>query len=284
MSVRATPEAATSLSRVFLLGCPRSGTTLLQALLAAHPDIASFPESHIFLGGHRLRARVAPGLVTRRKLKRFARAVGAYPPHMRRRLGLHSEGYRLDLIDLLDRLTVEQGRRVWIEKTPNHVLEIPEIRALVPSSRFVHLIRDGRAVVASLYEVTRAHPKLWGGVYEIARCVDEWNKAILASSEAIGSGEDGIVVDYGALTEDPGPELRRLCEFLALEYEPEMLAAYATTTRTIVGSKEKWKQRVSDPIRDNGMEKYNAIFSAQEQKFIEEALVAVPANIRPAQA
>ncbi|MEQ8960988.1 MAG: sulfotransferase [Coleofasciculus sp. C2-GNP5-27] len=34
--------------RIFLVGCPRSGTTLLQSLLAAHPQIASFPESHFF--------------------------------------------------------------------------------------------------------------------------------------------------------------------------------------------------------------------------------------------
>ena len=34
--------------RIFLVGCPRSGTTLLQSLLAAHPDITSFPESHFF--------------------------------------------------------------------------------------------------------------------------------------------------------------------------------------------------------------------------------------------
>ncbi|MGL4503377.1 MAG: sulfotransferase family protein, partial [Planktothrix sp.] len=35
-------------NRIFLVGCPRSGTTLLQSLLAAHPQIASFPESHFF--------------------------------------------------------------------------------------------------------------------------------------------------------------------------------------------------------------------------------------------
>jgi hypothetical protein len=36
-------------TRLFLVGCPRSGTTLLQSLLAAHPQIASFPESHFLL-------------------------------------------------------------------------------------------------------------------------------------------------------------------------------------------------------------------------------------------
>ena len=36
------------LSRIFLVGCPRSGTTLTQSLLAAHPMVASFPESHFF--------------------------------------------------------------------------------------------------------------------------------------------------------------------------------------------------------------------------------------------
>ena len=34
--------------RIFIVGCPRSGTTLLQSLLAAHPQIHSFPETHFF--------------------------------------------------------------------------------------------------------------------------------------------------------------------------------------------------------------------------------------------
>lgn len=277
-SVSAPLGGSSDVSRVFLVGCPRSGTTLLQALLTAHSDIASFPESHIFLRGHRLRARLAPGLVTRRNLVRFAHSMDVKTPYMRRKLSFRSESYQQDLIAMLDTLTLEQGRHLWVEKTPNHVLSIPAIRMLVPSCRFIHLIRDGRAVVASLYEVTRTHASVWGGSYGLERCITEWNSAIIASSVAMESG-DGISVCYQKLTRNPTSELVRICEFLGVEYQSEMLATYSDVTSLIVNSNEGWKSRVDDPIRDNGLQKYHDIFTSKEQEMIGRSLIALPENL-----
>jgi hypothetical protein len=280
-STAVAPTARGDLSRVFLVGCPRSGTTLLQALLGAHNDIASFPESHVFLKGHRLRARLAPGLVARKHLDRFAREVQAGPLYKRRRLSLRRRTYRLDLINLLDELTRERQKRLWIEKTPNHVLAIPEIRELAPSSKFIHLIRDGRAVVASLYEATRTqHASLWGGSYAIERCISEWNHAIAASSKAMDTGDDGIVVDYETLTAEPASEVQRLCKFLAVTYEPQMLTAYSGVSSAIVNPEEEWKNRLNDPIHDAGLDKYRQLFSTEQQELIESSLVPLPANLR----
>jgi hypothetical protein len=197
---------------------------------------------------------------------------------MKRRLSLRSESYQQDLIAMLDELTLKQGRHLWVEKTPNHVLYIPTIRMVVPSCRFIHLIRDGRAVVASLYEVTRSHANIWGGSYGLERCVAEWNNAIVASSVAMEGG-DGISVCYGKLTRDPASELLRICEFLGVEYQSEMLAGYSNVTRLIVNSDEEWKSRVDHPIRDNGLQKYYDLFTSREQDMIERSLIAVPKNL-----
>ncbi len=280
-NIGAAPDASCDPLRVFLVGCPRSGTTLLQALLGAHKDIASFPESHIFTKGRM--ARLAPGLVARRNLETFTRAVEANSLYGRRKLALRSQTYQLDLIHLLDKLTVERQKRVWIEKTPEHVLFIPKIRMLAPTSKFIHLIRDGRAVVASLYEVTRTHADVWGRPWRrpmgLEQCIAEWNRAIAASSAAMDTGSDGIVIDYKTLTTDPALELQRLCEFLALSYEPQMLTAYATVTSSIVNSDEEWKSRVSDRIRDNGLQKFHQLFSSEQQALIEGSLAHLPANL-----
>jgi hypothetical protein len=275
-----TVASDNGLTRVFLVGCPRSGTTLLQALLGAHKEIASFPESHVFLEGHRLRARLAPGLVARKHLARFARDVQAGALYRPRRLALRPQTYQLDLIRLLDELTHEHKKRLWIEKTPNHVLAIPEIRRLAPSSKFIHLIRDGRAVVASLYEVTRKHADLWGGSYEIERCVTEWNRAVAASSAAIDTGDDGIVVAYETLTANPASEVQRLCKFLGVDYEPQMLTAYAGVTSSIVNPDEDWKSRLADPINDTGLQKYHQLFSTGQRKLVERSLAPLPPNLR----
>jgi hypothetical protein len=275
------PEQSPGPSRVFLVGCPRSGTTLLQALLGAHKDIASFPESHIFTQG-RL-ARLVPGWIARRNLERFARAVEAGSIYTRRRFALRPQEYRLDLFCILDKLTLERQKRLWVEKTPEHVLFIPEIRALAPHSKFIHIIRDGRAVVASLFEVTRTHADVWGrpwrGPMSLERCIDAWNSSVTASSIAMDTGSDGIVVNYERLTTDPALELQRLCEFLALSYEPQMLTAYTTVTSSIVNSDEEWKGRVSNRIHDNGLQKYRQLFSQEQQELIERSLVPLPASL-----
>jgi hypothetical protein len=284
--VRESDEVAVGtpyqLSRAFLVGCPRSGTTLLQALLGAHRDIASFPESHIFTKG-RL-ARIAPGWVARRSLERFIGAVGVDSTYPRPKLTLAPERHRRDLIDLLDRLAVEGQKRLWIEKTPDHVLFIPDIRRLVPSSQFIHLIRDGRAVVSSLYEVTRSHADAWGkpwrGPLTLEQCIDDWNRAVTASSVAMETRKDGIVIDYGMLTTSPASELGRLCDFLAIDYEPEMFSRYRSVTSSIVEAGEEWKERVNAPIQDNGLQKFQQLFSQEQQEFIEESLVELPTNLQ----
>lgn len=263
--------------RVFLVGCPRSGTTLLQALLGAHSDIASYPESHAFIGGRRLAARLLPGLVARRNLIRFYRTLEKSPRRLP--LSLTPSAYQARLITLLDELTLNDRKRLWIEKTPNHVLAIPRIRRIAPGSQFIHLVRDGRAVVASLYEVSRSHSDLWGGPKTIATCVEEWNRAILAASRALQTGEDSAVVRYDRFTSDPSGELMRLCEFLDLDYEPDMLKAYSTVTSAIVSPEEEWKGRVSAPIQDAGLAKYYSVFSADQRLFIENSLVRLPESL-----
>lgn len=266
---------ADELSRVFLVGCPRSGTTLLQAMLGANREIASFPESHLFIKGRRLGARLAPGWVARRNLLNFAEQLKVGDRYRWMRVSIAPEHYQRELISLLDELTQERKKRIWIEKTPNHVLAVDEIRRLLPACRFIHLIRDGRAVVASLYDVTQKHPKLWGGPMTIEQCVVEWNRAVLASRTAMMTGSDGIIVKYHSLTEDPVSELRRICGFIGVSYEAHMVTSYGDTTTSIVGSQEAWKRRVSDAVSDSGLEKYFGLFSRAERDVIEQSLAAI---------
>ncbi|HEY9694672.1 MAG TPA: sulfotransferase [Oculatellaceae cyanobacterium] len=68
-------------TRLFLVGCPRSGTTLLQSLLVAHPEILSFPESHFFRSlleyrtPWRIKLKIASSK-TKPRLKQFLKESG----------------------------------------------------------------------------------------------------------------------------------------------------------------------------------------------------------------
>jgi len=172
--------------RVFLVGCPRSGTTLLQSILAAHPNVLSLPESHFFaylvprvsflrpwgIASLRIRRRFHWYLneigeaATRQCLPRFAVSMRCY-----------CEAY----VAVLDRLTEDQGKTVWIEKTPRHLWYLSYIKRYVPDARFIHILRKGAEVVASLYQVTQEHPKAWSGRRSVDQCIDRWIKDVRIS-------------------------------------------------------------------------------------------------------
>jgi hypothetical protein len=260
------------------VGCPRSGTTLLQALLAAHPDVQSFPESHLFRRVYQGSGWKRPihGLRARRWIGRFFADLGADPdfPRWARWLPLVPGPLLGRFVERLDRITVENGRSLWIEKTPDHVFYLDRMRRYAPGARVLHIVRDGRAVVASLYRVTRSHPDRWGGPWSVERCVEHWNRAIEATA-ADTSVHGSLVVRYEELASDPEPVLRSVCAHLGLPYTDQMLSRYGETLPGLIARTETWKLDTGAPvsIRESAFEE---VFSPEQRTWIERALVPIP--------
>ena len=108
----------------------------------------------------------------------------------------------------------------WGDKTPGYALHLDAIRRLLPESRFVHLIRDGRDVAVSVRGLWFSRER---GVGEIAR---DWRERILAARTQGQGAEDYLEVRYEDLVTEPGRELERVCRFVDLPYEPTMLEAW----------------------------------------------------------
>ena len=114
--------------RFFLVGCPRSGTTLLQSLLNAHAEIASFPESNFFNMVSKWRSPIGIASLTNREKKRitnFLTDIGR--PDLDDLIPKKALTYRTyidSFIMVLDLLTIEQGAKYWLEKTPAHLYRI----------------------------------------------------------------------------------------------------------------------------------------------------------------
>ena len=237
--------------RIFLVGCPRSGTTLLQGMLASHSQIESFPETHFFEKGFsgrkssrkkRILTPVLRGGYLRAVLSGWIRELSLFgyevPDSVKSDHGWSRAKVVDDFVGILDSLTLNNGKNVWVEKTPGHVLRISTISRYVSKSKFIHIVRDGRPVVASLYRVSRRFPDGWGGPWSVERCISMWNACLASTSEHLG--ESGhFVVSYERLLEDPEKHLRGLCSFLRVRYEASMLSSYAAATEKIVGSDEE---------------------------------------------
>jgi hypothetical protein len=260
-------------SRLFLVGCPRSGTTLLQSLLAAHPEVISFPESHLFQSLWMHRWSRLLGLAYpkgRQQLNWFLQEINQpqfinnLPKNAR---FMHQYGKVLQ--EALDSATLAQGKQIWLEKSPEHVRYIRYIEAAIPDAKFIHLIRNGSDVVASLYDVTHKHrqPEVWGEPWELEKCIRHWVRSVEFSSLHLNK-PNHILVRYEALVENPEVILRELCDFIGTPFYPSMLKDYGKTAQKVVLNNEAWKASVGDPISNANSTKFYKLFTPEQQQYI----------------
>ncbi len=124
------------------------------------------------------------------------------------------------LAAMLESLTAQRADRVgaprWVEKTPRH-LEVPElITDTWPAARIVRIVRDPRDAAVSLTKVPFGTPSLLTNLSVLARMNE-------AAADFYRESDRVLTVRYEDLVAEPERELRRICEFIGVEYEPGMV-------------------------------------------------------------
>jgi len=198
---------------VCLVGAPRSGTTWLQYLLAAHPDIKSGRESYVFMKLCELKEDWLA-------LKKNGIGMACY----------QTDAEFFEILDdfknrQLDALTKGVGTgQIFLEKTPSHALAIPQIAALLPEARFIHILRDGRDVVASMLAAKKGWGEEWAPK-NARRAAKIWERHIHAVESAKSGLKPGQFYElrYEALLEDTAAELRKCIDFLGMQWSEEAL-------------------------------------------------------------
>jgi hypothetical protein len=218
---------------VFIVGCARSGTTLLRVMLDCHPELAVANDSHFVTRAiEKLHGEDDPALTPE-----LVAWVESY--HRTRRLRLPAGAIERaargaprfsDFARAIFRAYAEsQGKPLAGEKAPDYVRALPLLHRLFPAARFVHVVRDGRDVALSLLDWARdgkgpgAYP-LWQE-HPIAMCALwwEWNlRAGRAGARELAAGRV-LELRYEALVENPAAALRGVAAFLDLPFAPEML-------------------------------------------------------------
>lgn len=195
------PRTVSPATTVFVLGSPRSGTTLVQSVLAAHSRLFSIPGE--------------TGLFSLQNI--FAR----------RHLGLSwDENQALfdesrDLVDFFDRavrrLQERSGGGTFVEKTPQHVLRLDFLLRHFPRARFVHVARDGRDCYAS----AKSHPRIpqTASATSFARY---WRRCVLGPLR-LKERARLLSIRYEDFVRAPESELAGVMRFLDLEVEAAQL-------------------------------------------------------------
>jgi Sulfotransferase family len=239
---------------VFILGCPRSGTTLLQRLLDAHPQLAVIDET-LWIPRYLKRRRYVtehgltlPGLLAElRHDRRFAR-MKLEPSALARLEGELPLRYADFVTKVFDLYGEAAGKPLVGDKSPGYVRSMGILHALWPAARFIHLIRDGRDVALSALAWRKAdrlfesYPT-WPGD-PVTTAALWWERNVRLGREAAARVPADVYHElrYEGVVGDPERACVELCAFLGLEYDDTMLRFHEGRANPSPGipSKRQW--------------------------------------------
>jgi hypothetical protein len=208
----------------FIVGVPRSGTTLLRLQLDAHPELA-LPAETAF---GEVARRFEGSAVTRDELLDALTSMPTWADLAMTRdelaeLLAEVEDWNLStgLRAFYRGYAAARGKTRYGDKTPGHTVDIGVLSRVLPEARFIHIIRDGRDVAASLRGLPFAPGD--GGIAAIAA---DWRDTIWRARRAATDPAHYTEVRYEDLVTEPESVLHELCDFLELEFAPEMLRAH----------------------------------------------------------
>lgn len=239
---------------IFIVGAPRSGTTLLQLLLASHPSLFSVPETHFFTYVLRRHPKDPKRPVTHRQLRDILKRLAEKPgiELSTRETGeveqfVASEHPPVQtLIDLVIRMIGRRNSKQaehWVEKTPRHVFHLADIKRLFPEARIVHIVRDPRDTSSSrLDRLSAAGDK----ALTKARLNDVifnsvlWVEALTAARKH--AGPDMLQIRYEDLVSDAQGATKALCDFLGLDHDPGYFNEFSKNYQACTLESEKHKE------------------------------------------
>ena len=245
------------------MGSPRSGTTILQSLLAAHPEVISFPESKFF--HYSLYDQLAGKLPNR--MEAFFKDEIKRPELLKDFDDSQTVETKASwFVGVLDGLAAEQNKSIWLEKTPEHIYFIDDIERLVPDAKFIHILRNGMDTIASLYEATCSLNELWGPGWDLNHCIERWEQAMLISHKYVNKSNH-ILVKYEELLDDKTKFLGEICKFMGIEYDGKMLVNYQEKAANL-SLNLPWHKGIEREIKTSNVHKYHKIFNRNEIRYI----------------
>jgi hypothetical protein len=267
--------AALKCAPVFIVGCERSGTTLLRLMLDSHPSLAIPNESHFIVNLHGRGRWVAATRASVRVLERVLKDEwfahwGLDPAAVRQLAAVTQPSSYADVMrTVFAAYAASEGKPRWGDKSPTYLAHLPLLAELFPEALFVHMIRDGREVAASLMS------QVWGPSRPIA-AASFWRTRVrkgLRGGRRLPPGRY-LEVRFEELVAEPERVLRELCEFLREPFAPEMLNYHGSRPQRLASIRRATPRtghhHLSLPPTP-GLRDWRAGLSSADQRAIEAA-------------
>lgn len=247
-------------SPIFIVGCPRSGTSLLRDLLRSHPHLTFPQESHFipsFFRGYgdpcddREAQKLAKRILTLHWIQDWG--IGFEPATF-----AACRTFREIVSALFQAWALKENKPRWGDKTPHYVMEIPTLLEIFPPAKIIHVYRDGRDVALSWLK-TGFEPR---NIYTAAAL---WRRYVLEGRKAaqIIPSDSYLEVRYETLLVKPEETMRKVCAFISEAFDTAVLRVNyldkvprsrilrnhpvipISKTHVVRNNLEKWKDNMS---------------------------------------
>ena len=215
---------------VFIVGSPRSGTTLMEQILSRHPEVGACGES---LAGREAEAAAIA----------WAAREEATPDPYRAAAALPDPALEVLAAKYLDRTgAARAGKPVWADKSPDNLSRLPLLARLFPNGRAIVMRRHPLDVAASA-ALQLFNDPAFSYTNSLATLADHLMGAeVLADAWAANAPMPVLTVAYETLVRAPEAEIRRILAFLALDWAPECLAPEAADRLVATASAAQVRQ------------------------------------------
>jgi len=239
-------EALVWASPVFVVGCPRSGTTLVQTILDSHPRLSVLYEANalvdISLGLRSCRANASEALtLAEAHPNSWAHSFDARTARaLCRKLGITDAAGAMRVLAASQALAHGKGR--WGTKNPKALLHLAELAIVYPDAQFIHVIRDGRDSASSQARISDR---------SVVQGALLWRTGMRTGRRA-GSrlGPDRYLeVRLEELLLSPEEQIRRMCAFLGEDFDQSLLHFHTTARERIPPSGLAIHPRLGEPPR-----------------------------------
>ncbi|MEZ5845577.1 MAG: sulfotransferase [Geminicoccaceae bacterium] len=254
-------EVFGDVSPIFVVGAPRSGTTLLERMIDAHPAISITDELCFFdivlqiseeVPDLRGRANVDALMSRLPQMDHFRNwnGIDTVLEEVGERLaGDPKASYQRLFLQLMQVYAGQQGARRFGDKTPWNVRHLPTLLRWFPDARIIHLVRDPRANVASKIDLPRTSG-------DVLTATVKWRMDVDAGDRFEASGaipaDHFLTVRYEDLVQESERVARRICDTIGEDFAPEMLTFHRR--RDVMFKDQPWKEGVLRPMSTGSLD------------------------------